>query len=386
MFPTRALRGQLAALCFAVTTFATPPPQPRLRVAGTINGHPVHLVFDTGAEGFILLRPAADRLGLKTVAPPPHAVAAPGQVIGRRTDPCTLAVFGGQTSAVFYVVDAPVNMDFDGVIGWGPLSHNIWLISIPTRQFTALPNVPAEIQSWTALHIVPDRGTLLVEARGPDGRTTGVFIDTGSPDGVALTSEAWRRWKRAHPTQPVTLNSFFTPSVGFVVTEQAWANEIEVGGLTFHDVLVQEADPAATALAGPGALAVLGFGALTRAELVLDGPHHVAYVKTLTDHAAIPDYNRLGAAFIPAGKNNERLVATVVPRTPAAQAGIESGDILLAVDGRDVTHWWSDKDAPGVNQYWKAAAGTEYSLTLRHGAAQRTVKVTLENILGPNGR
>jgi C-terminal processing protease CtpA/Prc len=65
---------------------------------------------------------------------------------------------------------------------------------------------------------------------------------------------------------------------------------------------------------------------------------------------------------------------TVLPDSPGAQAGVETGDLITAIDGK----------APGdeMNQpAFLQPSGTQLQLTLQHGTGTRQVTVTLRDVL-----
>lgn len=74
------------------------------------------------------------------------------------------------------------------------------------------------------------------------------------------------------------------------------------------------------------------------------------------------------------------VIGRVLPQTPAAVAGIETGDEILAVDGKPVTDW------EGINYALIDRMGEsgELSLTLRPGAGgePRQLSLTLDRFLG----
>jgi putative serine protease PepD len=67
-------------------------------------------------------------------------------------------------------------------------------------------------------------------------------------------------------------------------------------------------------------------------------------------------------------------VMTVLPGGPGAQAGLQAGDVITAIDGK----------APGdeVNSPpFLQPPGTELRLTVQHGKETREVSLTLKEIL-----
>ena len=65
---------------------------------------------------------------------------------------------------------------------------------------------------------------------------------------------------------------------------------------------------------------------------------------------------------------------TVLPGSPGAQAGIETGDVITAIDGKTPDN---ETNQPVFLQ----SPGTQIQLTVRHGTATRLVTVTLRDVL-----
>ena len=63
-------------------------------------------------------------------------------------------------------------------------------------------------------------------------------------------------------------------------------------------------------------------------------------------------------------------IGEVVPGEPAARGGLESGDVVVAVDGQEVTTW---EALVGVLE---GAAGRELSFTVERGGEQKTLAIT----------
>ena len=58
----------------------------------------------------------------------------------------------------------------------------------------------------------------------------------------------------------------------------------------------------------------------------------------------------------------------VAPGSPAARAGLEAGDILLEIEGRDVAHFLEAKELG-----WHAGEAGSLALTIRRGATERVL-------------
>ena len=95
------------------------------------------------------------------------------------------------------------------------------------------------------------------------------------------------------------------------------------------------------------------------------------------------EHNRLGAVFVPFQPNTDALVALVVDRGPAQEAGIRNGDVLLKIGELDVTRWRTDPAVLPLSRFWEQPAGTHLELTLMRGEEKLLITVRLREILVP---
>ncbi len=372
LWPLRPLFGQ--------------PVDERLAVAAKVNGQPVKMAFDTGSDVSVLFRPAAQRLGLSIVEPPAGTQTAPGQVALAHTAPVQLAFWSTNTSTTLFVANVPAGMtsDIDGVLGWAPLRNNIFTFDAVNLHMSNSEAVPADALHWITLPIRASSASLVLETPGPAGHPGVLPVDTGMSEGVALAPAQWRAWRAAHPQAPRTLNAYYMPAAGLVVNEVAWADDLPLGPLTLHGVPVREANAIETGNAGPDYVGTLGIYVFKRTNLVLDGKGGEAYFQPLTTAAPEFQHNRLGAVFTPRDMNSDPMMATVLPGTPAAAAGLQTGDVLLKIDDLDVTKWRTTPGILPLSRFWQKPAGTKLTLTLKRGDKEFQAAVTLRDLIGPH--
>ncbi|HTV41791.1 MAG TPA: aspartyl protease family protein [Candidatus Sulfotelmatobacter sp.] len=287
-----------------------------------INGKPVDMAFDSGAPTALLISKAVKRLGLKVTVP---QTKNPGD-----TSVYAVDFQGHQIQTDFAISDFTpgVAPDFDGLLGWGPLSSNILRIDSAALQLTFLSKVPGAVQGWTKLFLDTNSSTLDLEIPGQNT----ISIDTGSPDGIELPRREWKRWKETHPRSPVTLVARWGMG-GVYVSEESWADEYQIGPLIFIDVPLMEECLWEVNNLGPHH-DLVGLAALRRLDLVVDGSHNVAYLRMRQTPPPYYSYNRLGAVFIPEARHHNHLVAHVAPGSPAYESGVRDGDILLSADNQ----------------------------------------------------
>lgn len=360
----------------------------RILVEARLNGQPLKLAFDTGAGGLIVFRNVAEQRGLKIAPPPADARPEPGKVLFSRTEPVTIELFG-QTllNERIIVIDLPSSLspDIEGVLGWPNIRNNIWFLSGSALKLRLLNAVPSETASWFKLAELKARSVLCLEflQKNP-GPPVYLGIDTGSPSGVILSPEAWEKWRKAHPKQSVTLEATYMPGIDLIVTEIAWADEINIGGLTLRNVSVSRMNRMEQAIQPPGTVAILGLNAMLRMDAVLDGRNGFVYARPLNSASRPFTHNRLGAVFAPANLQSPNdLIAHVANNSPAAKAGVRDGDVLLKIDQLEVTPWRTQPGILPLRRFFVQAPGTKLRLTLRREGKTMIADVVLRNILGP---
>jgi S1-C subfamily serine protease len=105
---------------------------------------------------------------------------------------------------------------------------------------------------------------------------------------------------------------------------------------------------------------------------VFDCMRGQVYFETTKTSAQPEVFNRAGFVFDSFGRGLQ--VMTVLPNSPGAQAGIEVGDVITAIDGKTPS---DDTNQPAFLQ----PSGTQLHLAVHHGTQTRTVTVTLSDVL-----
>lgn len=360
----------------------------RISVDAKINDRLIKLAIDTGADSLFLFQGSMVRLGVKTTPPPAGLSLKPGELAAGLTEPVKFELFGSVSRDFrLKVLDHPPSMppDVDGAIGWKNIRKNLWILRGASRQLHFLKKIPAETAGWIKLREVKERNILTLElTQNGIEAPLRLGIDTGLDSGVRLAPAAWARWRNEHARAPVTLEAFYMPVAGLVVAEQAWADELNLGGLVLRGVSVTCMNATEEIVWGSNTHASLGLEAVSRVDTVLDGKNGVAYMKPLQTPAAIPAHNRLGAVFAPVDPDTgDDLVGYVAAHSPAEKAGIKAGDVLLKIDELDVTGWRTQPGVLPLSRFFSRAAGTRLLLTLRRGNETLVCSAVLQDILGP---
>jgi hypothetical protein len=356
----------------------------RLWLEATINGKPAHLAFDTGTTGLILFPRAVARLGLAFTNAPEDFELAPGEAPKGRTEECDLKIGATSVRTSFGYFEIPKMLDrvTDGVVGWRPVRENIVMVDASRGTVNCLAEAPGDVTNWIEFRLQTNSSVLLLEIPSGSGSQSNMAVDTGYDGGVKLSPNRWRVWKAAHADQPMTLEGYYTPQAGTVVSEQAWSEQLAIGPLQITEVVVTEADRADVAL-GQGYEATLGLAALKRLDLVIDGKRGIAYLRAKDTPPADYQYNRSGAVFVPRDLQSADLIGYVVEGSPAWEAGIRNGDVLTRIADLDVTRWRTDPAVLPLARFWTRPPGTKLELTLRRGKKVFEAEIVLRQILSP---
>ncbi len=377
-------RFLLGIILLFICVFGVRAEDERIFIDAKINGKPVQFAFDTGTgPPVVLFSTAARRLGLKVT--PPNYQPGPGKAVAGTTELCDLDLGITKARTSLYVVDEPTYLNAissaDGVLGWQLLKNNVFILDAVKHKLK-LCKVPKDATAWTTFRLLTNLDVLGFEVPDQKGAKTTVFIDTGSADGVSLNPQMWREWKVTHTNQPITINAYYNPVIGVVVEEEAWTHDIAFGPLVLTDVPVMQADSNEVALDTSRQTqyeASLGLTALKRLDIIIDGKHGIAYLRSKKTPPLPYEHNRLGANFVPATSQSDELVAKVADGSPAQEAGIQNGDVLLKLDELDV----SISDINILRKFWMPP-GTKVNFTLKRGDRIFKTTAVLRNILPPD--
>ena len=114
-----------------------------------------------------------------------------------------------------------------------------------------------------------------------------------------------------------------------------------------------------------------------------DGKRGNAYLLPRTSPPPAYEHNHLGAVFTPVDMQANDLIGHVADGSPAYEAGIRNGDLLLKIGALDTTKWRTDPAVMPLTQFWARSPGTKLELTLQRGKETYKANVTLRQILSP---
>ena len=107
---------------------------------------------------------------------------------------------------------------------------------------------------------------------------------------------------------------------------------------------------------------ILGYGALAARQFWLDGPGNALYFSSTSHRMPAPaSFNLMGGTFIQDSNGNGPMKAYVAEWSPAWDAGLRTGDVLISINGRknpypDLVEYVTTQR--GLRPAWWSSAGT----------------------------
>jgi len=249
-----------------------------------VNGHAVNLLLDTGSSSTLIFQNEADKLGVKYPSATPDLPVAKNSSKLVISEPIQLA-FGSEVSTTqIFVYSIPEYLqwitshnDVAGVVGWPELKNTILAFSSDKHTVSGLTELPKNLADWLRFKIQPLQ-LLFLSVPMQNGGEGSVQIDTGNPSGVALSPVLWKEWKKEHPEEPLISRVYVSADGESMTSEEAWADEVQLGSLKFMDVPVHQATPAEMLGKRNNYLGTLGLFALNQFDMILDGKAGIAYL------------------------------------------------------------------------------------------------------------
>jgi len=264
-------------------------------------------------------------------------------------------------------------MRIDGMIGYQFLARFLTTIDYANAKLTlAIPGAtPANLPGAVAIGFYID-GTIPRIPIGINGVETTAEVDTGNRAALDLSGP----FLAAHPAIAALAKT--APGVtGFGVGGPAIARlgripEVQIGPYQISNTIAGFAAQKKGAFADPYDPVNVGAGTLRRFIVTFDYAHQQLLLAKGADYDAPASYDRSGIFLIVA--NGAYTVLSVFPGSPAAAGGLAKGDVILAINGAQV----STDSLAAVRALLSQNAGTVVHLHVRGAqGAERDVTLTL---------
>ena len=345
-----------------------------------VNGHgPLTFIFDTGGQN-ILVPSTAKVLGIDV-----HG-AMPGGGVGNKTADYGLAkvatlrigevTFRNQVVGVLdFAIDDVEGVNIQGMAGFELFKRFVTRIDYGKHTITLIE----------PKHFDPkDAGTPIpFEFNDDNPEVEGSFegipakfdIDTGARDALTLTAPFAQAHdlRATHPKGVEAVGGWGVggASRGYVTR----GKDMAIGPVKIPDVVTSFSTQKKGAFSSAAFQGNVGAGLLKRFVVTFDYPHHMMYLKPLPGPVADLDtYDRSGM-WINVAKGGMQ-VMDVTANGPAAQAGIEAGDVITEVNGKPATsiHVYDLR-----RELRDETPGTVVHFTITRDAQTRNVDVKLRD-------
>jgi hypothetical protein len=266
----------------------------------------------------------------------------------------------------------------DGIIGASlfqklvvTLDHDRGVMVLTRREAFAPPRAAAEVP----LEVKGRSAYVPVKLVGADGRATPlrVILDLGATHAISLN----RRSDAAIVAPATSLHCRVGRGMSGVMTGRVGrVSGLELGGHRLANVVATFPD---SAFESPRELdsenGNLGSGILGRFDVSLDSGGTRMFLVPNRKFAEPFEWDMTGAQFELTDGGEVRL-AEVLPGSPAGEARLSPGDLLVAVDGRKA----EPRNLLRTREIFRQA-GREVSLTVRRDGRERVVKLRLRRLV-----
>ena len=390
----------------AAADFGRPPDPTNQRIAGGstrvpftdehgeaiveayVDGHgPLPFILDTGGHA-ILTADAAKQLGLVGRGGGVSGGGGEG-TISTQYAPVRRLRIGGAEITGFPMFIIPYGKDFSdrgpgkpplaGILGLEIFERFVVTIDYAHQTLRLqTPSTFARPKTSVAVPLFFQDDMPLTYAAADGAR--GVFgIDTGNGGRTVLIGD----YVHHHPvfrryTGTVTPQGSGTG--GAVHGMSIRLRTLDFGGLALHNfvsgIVVQQKG----AFSSRTEAGNIGHDVLSQFALTTDFRDGLLYLHR-DPNAPLPTYTRSGVTRIKRDAHNRVVVSQVLSGSPAADAGLAAGDVILTIDGRPT----ETLDAVHVYAASRQAAGTSLRLTVEANGTTRDVNLKLRELLCNTG-
>ena len=345
---------------------------------------PLTFILDTGASSVVLDNRRAAELGLDTVASD-DAQTGGGAVKAGEAEDVTIHVgraeLAGITVATIDLrpLDGALGMRIDGILGYEIFAKYVIEIDYaaqhvrlhdPSRYRDAGRNaVPMTLEERLPVIRVD-----LARAAGGTAEAK-VELDTGLTAGLMLTRTFVESNRIVDPVQPrlrITTGALLPGKVSAEVVRLA---AVRVGSFHLERIVANITPTSEEAGVSGNTVGLLGAELLRRFTVVIDYPHSRLLLEPNAALLEPDEFDMTGmslAALVPQTYS----VRLVLEGSPAAEAGVQAGDVLVAIDGRPASQM-----ALSTIRALFQQEGNTYTLQMKRGDTAREIRLTTRRLV-----
>lgn len=254
----------------------------------------------------------------------------------------------------------PLGREVHGILGVDFLKKHVVQIEFDEGRIAFLDNGQEDRRDWGQEFPITYRGKVPQMRLSVGGQPEQDFgTDTGCSASGALTKDCFRLAVTQGHLKPV--DTSMVTGAGVVRSRQVRTGRVAAGPFEYQGLIFTEAK-----------LNLLGLDFLSRHVVTFDFPRDRLYLKKGKSFGRPDEAGMCGVDLV--RSEGRTVVSAVYKGRPAAKAGIQAGDIILKLDGRDVNTYemWEIRDL------LRSAHGKEITMTIQRGGEIRDVQVVLE--------
>ena len=314
-------------------------------VDAKVNGKPVALMFDSGFSGHIKLGdhvnvgPASGTMTLRDFVGQFQAKTVKLNTLSlgdEKLDPPNgeIVQMGGDYTDSY-------GMRCDGILGLAPFVGHPFEINFERKVFRFFPksfdvrNMPADNKkSWLVRMLPTGNDSIELRVTASNGERMTLALDTGNSFYATTHKDVLERvglWQTGNNPQ--------FPGVSFVASGPVVSWNIKIPEVNIYGVPVENSvwniiDLPSSSAEGDG---TVGFGFLKHFNIIVDLERRHVHLTNWTGKVTEDAEASVGVfAFYDRQAKRVR-VWNVTPGSPAARAGVQRGDAIIGIDGRDLT-------------------------------------------------
>lgn len=306
---------------------------------------PAWFIVDTGAGASVVNAEWAERIGLKSEGE--REVSASGGSLNAPVVTGADLVIGGaalQDVTLLAIplagLEAAVGRSLGGIIGWDLFARYVVEIDYAARMLHLHgPDSYRHEGPGTSLPIALEDNTPFVNATfvGPGGQTfpSKLLIDTGNAGTITLNTPFVRRHRLVEDSQrvvPIVASALLTGTAQRYVGR---VEELRLGSFRFPQLLAIFAQDEEGDFAEANSDGLIGGDLLRRFLVVVDYSRRRLILVPREGMHRPTEFDMSGMSLGAVGPGFRSFrVRLVIPGSPAEEAGVEPGDLLLMIDGR----------------------------------------------------
>jgi hypothetical protein len=351
-------------------------------VQATLNGKgPFRLLCDTGGQNIVAVDLARE-LGLKSEG------ALQGRGVGEKSEDVGLtkvqtlqigeATLSNQVFAVYALsaLGDVEGMPIQGLVGYEVFKRFVVTIDYEHGRLTlTLPSAFSYAGTGTAVPFKFNGQIPQVEGE-IDGLSGKFDIDTGSRASLTILAPFAEKHnlKTRYKPKVETMTGWGVggPARGLVTR----AKVLKLGSVIVENPLAEISVQTKGAFTDPYVAGNVGGGVLKRFNVIFDYDKQRLIFERNADYSEPDDYDRAGLWLNLA--NGAFKVMSVLPKGPAAEAGLKEGDLLVAIDGKTP----AELSLPAARRMLRSnPPATKIRLRVESGGKTRELTVTLRDLI-----